>query len=104
MLFSYSLLVVEPANSSGVWPLVLPGWLCRLRLTRARRRRLTALLVAAGDVWACVLRRYSDAGRARGSLAGTGPPRPPPPGRPGSRSPRGEDPVSTPDELTETCT
>ncbi len=26
-----------------------------LRLTRARRRRLTALLVAAGDVWACVL-------------------------------------------------
>src|SRR5258708_13710461 len=26
-----------------------------LRLTKARRRRLTALLVAAGDVWACVL-------------------------------------------------
>src|SRR5260370_37722332 len=26
-----------------------------LRLTRARRRRLIALLVAAGDVWACIL-------------------------------------------------
>src|SRR5258708_9494024 len=26
-----------------------------LRLTKARRRRLLALLVAAGDVWACVL-------------------------------------------------
>ncbi len=53
---------------------MFPGWLyrwtsrsqlravafCRwvvvcCRLTRARRRRLTALLVAAGDVWACVL-------------------------------------------------
>jgi hypothetical protein len=26
-----------------------------LRVTRARRRRLVALLVAAGDVWACIL-------------------------------------------------
>src|SRR5260370_34680685 len=26
-----------------------------LRLTRARRRRLIALLVAAGDLWACIL-------------------------------------------------
>src|SRR5262245_24557577 len=115
-----------------------PRVVCRtaragLRLTRGQRRRLTGLLVAAGDMWCCVLelnawRRarqdrplasYTELcrelaaagpgtfgeldrvaaphhGRALGSPGRHRPaPGLPHPGRPESRSPNGEDPVST---------
>src|ERR1700726_479581 len=62
-----------------------------LRLTRARRRRLIALLVAAGDLWACILelnawrRRGQDRPVGAGLPAAAGPPGPGPalPGRAG---------------------